>query len=91
MPKSCVHYIITGRVQGVFYRSAAVTEAQKLHLTGWVKNTNNGDVEVLACGAEQDLKTFEKWLWQGPMLAKVKSVTAKKMSWQEHDSFVIQY
>lgn len=91
MSNTCMHYIITGRVQGVCYRSAVVYEAKKLLLTGWVKNTNNGAVEVLACGAEENLKTFEKWLWQGPMLAKVASVVAKKMSWQEHDSFVIQY
>jgi acylphosphatase len=86
-----MRYIVKGRVQGVCYRSATVYEAQKLNLTGWVKNTHNGDVEVLACGKEKDLQTFESWLGQGPMLAKVESVTAKKMSWQEYDKFVIQY
>ena len=91
MSKICMHYIICGRVQSVCYRAAAQQEAKKLKLTGWVVNSNNGDVEVLACGEQEALKTFEKWLWQGPMLAKVESVKSNKLLWQEYEDFIIRY
>jgi len=87
----CVHYIIGGYVQGVWYRSATQQEAKKLKLTGWVKNVENGNVEVLACGEQQQIIQFEKWLKQGPTLARVKSVTSKKLAWQELEDFIIMY
>ncbi len=91
MPKVCIHYIVSGWVQGVWYRSAAQQEAKKLKLTGWVKNTDNGNVEVLACGEQQQITQFEKWLWQGPKLARIKSVISKKLPWQELEDFIIIY
>ena len=86
-----MHYIVTGHVQGVFYRSAAQTKARALAITGWIKNTNGGNVEIIACGEQANIQLFEKWLWQGPRLAKVTSVKNKLLPWQEHNDFVIQY
>jgi acylphosphatase len=77
MTKICKKIKISGRVQGVWFRSATKKEAIKLNITGWVKNNHEGDVEVLACGDEQQISLFEKWLRRGPMLAKVTSVQSE--------------
>jgi len=91
MPKICMHFIISGHVQGVFYRSETQKKANTLNLTGYVKNVQNGNVEVFACGAEKNIKQFEKWLWHGPKFAQVTSVTFAECDWQDYDNFVIEY
>jgi acylphosphatase len=91
MFKVCIHYTVSGWVQGVWYRSETQQEAKKLKLTGWVKNVENGNVEVLVCGEQQQITRFEKWLRQGPKLARVKSVISKKLPWQQHEDFIIMY
>jgi len=85
----CKKFEIFGKVQGVWFRSAAKKEAEKLNITGWVKNNSNCNVEVLACGNEENLKQFEKWLWKGPLLARVKSVTSKDIIFEIHQNFII--
>jgi len=68
------HYLISGRVQGVFFRQSTQEKAVELNLKGWVRNLNNGQVEVLAYGSTQKLTLFKQWLEQGPPTAKVDSV-----------------
>jgi acylphosphatase len=70
----CLRYRVRGRVQGVFFRAGTRDEALRLGLTGWVRNAGNGDVEILACGAEAGLTDLERWLWQGPPAARVEAV-----------------
>jgi len=77
MTKICKKFGISGKVQGVWFRSFAKKAAQKLDVTGWVKNSSNGNVEVLACGTEENIQQFEKLLWKGPLLARVKSITSE--------------
>lgn len=72
--KKSLHLIISGKVQGVYYRLSTKNEALRLNLTGWVRNLNNGDVEVSAFGDENDLKSFLNWCYQGPELSEVKSI-----------------
>jgi acylphosphatase len=71
------HLIVSGRVQGVCFRQHAVREASRLGLTGWVRNLRNGDVEVLAEGAEAALRDLERWCRRGPPLAAVTDVVAR--------------
>ena len=71
---SCRRYLISGRVQGVFYRASAQSYAQSLVLSGWVRNRRDGRVELLACGDETVLETLEKWLEIGPEYAKVTNI-----------------
>lgn len=71
---SCRRYLISGRVQGVFYRASAQRFAQSLQLSGWVRNRRDGRVELLACGDEAVLETLEKWLEIGPEYAKVTNI-----------------
>lgn len=69
-----VHLLIKGKVQGVFYRASAKEIADELGLKGWIKNTNEGYVEVLITGDEEQLKVFIEWCWKGPRRAEVEDV-----------------
>jgi acylphosphatase len=71
---ACRHYVVTGRVQGVFYRASTQEEATRLGLLGWVRNREDGSVELVACGEEAVLQKLESWLWQGPKFAEVSDV-----------------
>ena len=65
---------VEGRVQGVGFRYTCVNEGQRLGLSGWVKNTPEGDVEVWAEGSKEKLETFLQWLRRGPPGARVDRV-----------------
>ena len=69
-----IRYLVAGRVQGVFYRSATADEARRLRLDGWVKNHSDGRVEVVAAGEPAAIAALARWLWQGPPAARVDSV-----------------
>jgi acylphosphatase len=68
------HYTISGLVQGVCFRHYTVCEAEKLGISGMVKNLASGDVEVLAQGAEAEISQFESFLHIGPRSARVERV-----------------
>lgn len=70
----CKRYFVTGRVQGVFYRSSTLQQASQLGLQGWVRNLSDGRVECIACGEVEVLAAFEKWLEIGPQYAKVTNI-----------------
>lgn len=70
----CNRYLISGRVQGVFYRGSAQQQAVKLGLSGWVRNLLDGRVELLAYGDQTVLEELEKWLQIGPDYAKVSNI-----------------
>jgi acylphosphatase len=70
----CAKFIVSGRVQGVFFRAATRDEALRLHLTGHARNLADGRVEVIACGAAGELNELERWLREGPPLARVSGV-----------------
>jgi acylphosphatase len=71
---TCAKFIVTGRVQGVFFRASARAEAVRLRLTGYAKNLDDGNVEVLACGDAAALQELQRWLSKGPPAARVESV-----------------
>lgn len=88
MEKCCL-YSIAGRVQGVWYRYGAQKAAKKHEIKGWVKNERDGTVLIMGCGKEENLADFEKWLYKGPMFAKVKSVKIKPIANQNFSDFEI--
>ena len=67
-------FLITGRVQGVFFRDRAKKEALKLGLQGSAVNLSDGSVKVCLRGESEDIDLLEKWLLIGPELAQVESV-----------------
>lgn len=71
-------FLVKGRVQGVGFRYFTSYEAQKLGLTGYARNLENGDVEVLACGKQESIDALHKWLYQGSPHANVTSVQASQ-------------
>jgi len=73
---NCIRYLVSGRVQGVWFRQSTVEQARSLGLRGFVRNLPDGRVEAIACGTDDALARLERWLWQGPPLAKVSNVSA---------------
>ena len=67
--------MVSGRVQGVFFRASARQRATELGLTGYVKNLPDGRVEAVACGPAGAIETFAAWLGHGPPRARVQAVT----------------
>lgn len=73
-PAKCVRVVISGRVQGVWFRGWAEREAQKLELSGWVRNCPDGTVEALFSGDAVSVDAMIEACWSGPPAAKVTSV-----------------
>jgi acylphosphatase len=69
-----VHLIISGRVQGVYYRMSARQQAEALGLSGWVRNRSDGTVELVAQGLEDEVGAFLRWCHLGPTLAEVSGI-----------------
>jgi acylphosphatase len=74
MSQMCRRFLVSGRVQGVWFRESTRREAVKLNLTGRAVNLPDGRVEVIATGPEADIKTLAQWLQQGPPMARVDHV-----------------
>jgi acylphosphatase len=69
-----LHIIVKGKVQGVFYRATAKEVADRCRIKGWVRNTKEGDVEIMASGSKEDLQSFVDWCRKGPNRAIVQDV-----------------
>ena len=69
-----IRLTVRGKVQGVFYRQSACEVANKLELSGFVKNLPNGDVLMEVHGESAKVEELFQWSLKGPMLAQVKSV-----------------
>ena len=90
--KSNVHVVISGRVQGVWFRANTKQKAEELGLTGWVRNTSDGCVEAVFEGEEKLVNEMIKWCHKGPSLANVENVEIKKQNTtNEYDDFSIRY
>lgn len=69
-----VHVFISGRVQGVFFRSNTKDIAEMLGLTGWVRNLPDGRVEAVFEGEEGNVEKMLQWCRKGPEYARVEDV-----------------
>ena len=78
MATRCVKCVVSGRVQGVFYRASTVRRAEELGLHGWVRNLPDGKVELVAAGEPQSIMNLVSWLWQGPLRAEVSAVAVEE-------------
>ncbi len=67
-------FVVHGIVQGVFFRTTAADEAQRLRLTGRIWNRTDGAVECVAEGGSDALDRFREWLDHGPRHARVERV-----------------
>ena len=85
----CIHCYISGKVQGVWFRASTKEEAERLQLTGWVRNLPDGRVEVLACGEKEKIAALQAWLKHGPRFAEVNDFVCEEVPFQELHDFEV--
>ena len=86
------HVLITGRVQGVWFRASTKQKADQLGLRGWVRNTREGHVEAVFEGEEKIVNEMLEWCKKGPPLARVDDVKIRKeTSSNEFVDFSVRY
>ena len=83
-------YLVSGRVQGVGFRWFVEREAAQTGVTGWVRNCDNGDVEVMATGTSDQHRTLRRKLQEGPRAARVDHVSESRAPLLEVASFQIK-
>lgn len=83
----CRRFIVSGRVQGVWFRASTRQQAEHLGVTGHAINLADGRVEVLACGTETALDALLAWLWQGSEHAAVDKVLSEDYDGQPPSGF----
>jgi acylphosphatase len=71
---TCKRCLVSGRVQGVYYRATAARRARELGVHGYARNLPDGRVEVLVHGDDNAVSSFVKWLWIGSSASKVTAV-----------------
>ena len=84
-----VSILVTGKVQGVYFRQSAKEKAKELGLTGQVKNLPNGSVHITATGTKEQLNQLEDWCRNGPSRAVVSNIITKKIPLQLFEQFNI--
>ena len=80
MQKRQVYIVITGKVQGVGFRYFALHKAEELKITGWVKNTFDGKIEIEALGESKDINTFIDWMKIGPARAIIRTFSVSDIT-----------
>lgn len=86
------HYtiIVTGKVQGVFFRANTKEQADQLGIRGWVRNESDGSVRIEAEGEEELLQQLIAWCRRGPRLARVADVTTQSGEIEHYPDFSVQ-
>ena len=79
--------MVSGHVQGVFYRASARTKAEELGITGFVQNLPDGKVYIEAEGTDEKLDRFKTWCAEGPPRAQVEQVEIKEGELQNFKAF----
>ncbi|WP_462324063.1 acylphosphatase [Desulfoplanes sp.] len=83
--------VVTGKVQGVYFRSWTHDQAKALGLTGWVRNIGENQVEILLQGPDDKLEEMKKRLILGSELSRVDSLDTKYIEYdKEHTAFQIR-
>lgn len=84
--------LVSGKVQGVYYRASTVREAERRGLLGYARNLPDGRVEVVAEGPEEELNQLHEWCRQGPEAAEVTGVQIREEPARgEFSRFFIRY
>jgi acylphosphatase len=78
-----VHIVVTGRVQGVGFRYATVDAALRVGVRGWVRNTRDGRVEIIAEGSPEQVGELVDWCHRGPASARVTAVQCSETTSNE--------
>jgi acylphosphatase len=81
--------IVSGKVQGVFYRQNTKEKAITIGITGTVENLSTGQVKIIATGTKEQIEVLINWCKQGPPKAKVTAVEIAELPLQSFDRFSI--
>ena len=79
--KARAHILVSGRVQGVFFRDHTNKWARSLLVTGWVRNVDDGNVEIIAEGERENIESLISHLEEGPPMAIVENID---VDWQDY-------
>lgn len=82
-----VSLVISGKVQGVFYRQSARDKARELGISGSVQNNADGSVTIVATGEPAQLEALIAWSKKGPPAARVTAVTVQEKPLQSFNDF----
>jgi acylphosphatase len=84
-----VRLIVRGKVQGVYYRASAKARADELGIVGWIRNSGEGHVEILATGNDYAINALVSWCRIGPAHAAVTGVDITETELRIFDEFTI--
>lgn len=85
--RRCYRCLVSGRVQGVFFRASTRRMAEEFQVGGYARNLPDNRVEVLMCGEQASVDALRNWLWTGPSAAQVEDVQCEPLALQEIDGF----
>ncbi len=92
MVKQSVHILVSGKVQGVFFRQATKVVAIKNNVTGWVKNLENGQVEILLEGDDKNVNSVIDWCYNGPANSRVDQIKIEQQEiFDQYPTFEVLY
>jgi acylphosphatase len=85
-----ISIIVTGKVQGVFFRQSTREEAIRLRIGGTVKNCSDGSVKIIATGTKEQLAALSAWCKTGPARARVHTISILELPLQSVSGFTIE-
>ena len=91
MARKRVKVVVSGRVQGVFFRAEAAERARKLGLGGYVRNASDGRLEAEFEGDEHDIDAVVQWCRDGTVLARVENVEVTEIDPKGDNEFRIRH
>jgi len=92
MVQKQIHIFVIGRVQGVFFRQSTKVMAIKNNVNGWVRNLDDGRVEILAQGETQDINNLTQWCKIGPANSRVDEFElSEETITDEFENFEVRY
>ena len=87
-----IHIFVTGRVQGVFFRQSSKVMAIKNNVEGWVRNLDDGRVEIVGEGEESNINSFIDWCKTGPANSRVDEFELSEENiTNEFEDFEVRY
>ncbi|MCH9693696.1 MAG: acylphosphatase [Gammaproteobacteria bacterium] len=89
-PPQAFLYTVRGRVQGVWFRDSTRREAERLNISGYAMNRDDGSVEVLAIGTAEALREMTTWLRSGPPMADVSDLSWEQVEAQTAAGFDVR-
>lgn len=84
-----IHLIVSGKVQGVFFRDNTRKKAEELGIKGYAKNLQNGTVEIIVEGDEEKINELIDFIKKGPGIARVKDIKLKHKKPENFKSFKV--